>query len=170
MYRNLSQSTPWWNTAPVLRSTAQTLARRLIQGLMNVWLVYYPSRVGTFIPQFWNSNIPFSLTKLLHGLRRTPWLHSLSLCQASSAMLSSHCRTIVQNMLFLTPARVQAQYGFRWLELGNWYSVIPTLFFLLCRVDKNLAIHLRVSPMSAQGSKRGYLVVRDNKNKAGTLL
>lgn len=72
MYRNLSQSTSWWNTAPLLRSTAQTLPRRLIQGLMNVWLVYYPSRAGTFIPRFWNSNIPFNLTFLLHPLWHTP--------------------------------------------------------------------------------------------------
>lgn len=168
MYRNLSQSTPWWNTAPLLRSTAQTLPRRLIQGLMNVWLVYYPSRAGTFIPRFWNSNIPFTLTFLPHSVWGEP-LVSLSL-QVSSAMLSPHCRTILQNALFLRRAWVRAQYGFRWVELGNWYSVIPTLLFLLCRVDKDLAIHLCVSPMSAQGSKRGYLVVRDNKNKAGTLL
>lgn len=41
MYRSVSEH-PWWNTALLLRSTAQTLPRRLIQGLMNVWLVYYP--------------------------------------------------------------------------------------------------------------------------------
>jgi len=154
---------PWW------RSTAQTLPHRLILGLMNVWLFYYPSRAETFIPRFWNSNIPFSLTFPPHCLRHTPSL-ILSQCLASSAMLPSHCWTITQNALFLRPVQVQAQYGLRWVELGNWYSVIPTFLFLFCSEDKNLTIHLCVSPISARGSKRGYLAVRDNKNKAGTLL
>lgn len=43
---------PWWNTALLLRSTAQTLPRRLIQGLMMFDWSIIQSQVRTFIPPF----------------------------------------------------------------------------------------------------------------------
>lgn len=60
--------------------------------------------------------------------------------------------------------------AFKWAEQGNWCSVMATLLCFRCGVDKDLLIHLCVSPASTLGCRRGYLLVRDNRNKAATPL
>lgn len=47
---------------------------------------------------------------------------------------------------------------------------MATLLCFRCGVDKDLLIHLCVSPASTLGCRRGYLLVRDNRNKAATPL
>lgn len=90
--------------------------------------------------------------------------HNPQCCCLSAGLLLGKA---LFSFLFRT-ARVQ--HRFRWVEVGNWYSVIPTFLFLRCSEDKNLAIHLCVSAVSAHAAEPGYLAVRENKKKAGTLL
>lgn len=90
---------PWRNTAmlltPLLRSAAQTLPCGFIQGLMNLWLVYYPSRAATFIPHFLNSNILLSLTfpmsHRLGGGRFHPQCCQITVAQVSNKLIPDLC-------------------------------------------------------------------------------
>lgn len=114
MYRNVSEQ-PWWNTTLLLRSTAQTLPRRLIQGLVNVWLVYYPKPDEDIHPPVSRIQIFLWVWHFSYSLRQPAVSLSLGapsfICNAVISLSDNSTECVVFK------GRRQREHG---MVLGGW--------------------------------------------------